>query len=89
MKTIWYDKAAKYDSAVALDLLAIQQRFQDDIDKIAAWKSDNKMVLNVSTTKRLLVSGKRLKKKAPDTNLKLSCNGGEIEQIASRQKLLE
>ena len=45
------------------------------------------MVLNASKTKSLLVTGKRLEKKAPDTNLKLSCNGSEIEQITS-QKLL-
>ena len=37
--------------------------------------------------KSLLVTGKWLEKKAPDTNLKLSCSGSEIEQITS-QKLL-
>lgn len=45
------------------------------------------MVLDASTTKSLLVTGKRLKKKAPDTNLKLPCNGSEIEQT-TLQKLL-
>ena len=45
------------------------------------------MRLNASKTKSLLVTGKRLEKKAPDTNLKLSCSGSEIEQITS-QKLL-
>jgi len=45
------------------------------------------MELNASKTKSLLVTGKRLEKKAPDTNLKSSCNGSEIEQITS-QKLL-
>ena len=45
------------------------------------------MVLNASKIKSLLVTGKRLEKKAPDTNLKLSRNGSEIEQITS-QKLL-
>jgi len=45
------------------------------------------MVLNASKTKSVLVTGKRLEKKAPDTNLKLSCNGSEIEQTTS-QKLL-
>jgi len=44
------------------------------------------MVLNASKTKSLLVTGKRLEK-VPDSNLKLSCNGSEIEQITS-QKLL-
>lgn len=39
------------------------------MNKIADWTSENKMVLNASKTKSLLVTGKRLKKKAPDTNL--------------------
>ena len=45
------------------------------------------MVLNASKTKSLLVTGKRLAKKALDTALKISCNGSEIEQVNS-QKLL-
>ena len=43
------------------------------------------MVLNASKTKILLVTGKRLEKKTPDTNLKLSCSGNEIEQITSQK----
>ena len=45
------------------------------------------MVLNASKTKRLLVTGKRLQKKAPDTNFKLTCNGSEIDQITSHKLL--
>ena len=45
------------------------------------------MVLNASKTKSLLITGKRLAKKALDTALKISCNGSEIEQVNS-QKLL-
>ena len=74
-------------SVVVSDLPAIQQRLQDDINKIADWTSDNKMVLNASKTKSLLVTGKRLEKKAPDTNFKLSCNGSDIEQITSHKLL--
>ena len=84
---IYADDTTLSTSAVVSDLPAIQQRLQDDINNIADWTSNNKMVLNASKTKSLLVTGKRLEKKAPDTNLKLSCNGSEIEQITS-QKLL-
>ena len=45
------------------------------------------MVLNASKTKSLLVTGKRLKKKASDTNFKLSCNGRETEKITSHKLL--
>ena len=45
------------------------------------------MVLNASKTKSLLVTGKRLQKKTPDTNLKLTCNGSEIEQITLHKLL--
>ena len=84
---IYADDTTFSTSAVVSDLPAIQQRLQDDINNIADWTSNNKMVLNAPKTKSLLVTGKRLEKKAPDTNLKLSCNGSEIEQITS-QKLL-
>ena len=84
---IYADDTTLSTSAVVSDLPAIQQRLQDDINNIADWTSNNKMVLNASKTKSLLVTGKRLEKKAPDTNLKLSCKGSEIEQITS-QKLL-
>ena len=84
---IYADDTTLSTFAVVSDLPAIQQRLQDDINKIADWTSDNKMVLNASKTKRLLVIGKRLKKKASDTNFKLSCNGSEIEQITSHKLL--
>ena len=81
---IYADDTTLSTSAVVSDLSAIQQRLQDDINRIADWTSDNKMVLNASQTKSLLVIGKRLEKKAPDTNLKLSRNGSEIEQVTSQ-----
>ena len=84
---IYADDTTFSTSALVSDLPAIQQRLQEDINKITDWTSDNKMVLNASKTKSLLVTGKQLEKKAPDTSLKLSCNGSETEQITS-QKLL-
>ena len=48
------------------DLPAIQQRLQDDINKLADWTSENRMALNAAKTKSLLVTGKRLEKKMAD-----------------------
>ena len=84
---IYADDTSLSTSAVVSDLTVIQQRLQDDINKIADWTSDNKMLLNGSKTKSLLVTGKRLEKKAPDINFKLSCNDSEIEQITSHKLL--
>ena len=69
---IYADDTTLSTSNVVSDLPVIQQRLQHDINKIADWTSDNKMVLNASKTKSLFVTGKRLQKKAPDTNLKNS-----------------
>ena len=85
---IYADDTTLSTSAVVSDLPAIQQRLQDDINNIADWTSNNRMVLNASKIKSLLATGERLEKKAPDTNLKLSCNGSEIEQITSKKRLL-
>ena len=84
---IYADDTTLSTSAPVFDLPAIQQRLQDDINKIADWTSENRMVLNATKTKSLLVTGKRLEKKALDKDLKISCNGTEIEQVTS-QKLL-
>ena len=49
---IYTDDTTLSTSAVVSDLPAIQQRLQDDINKIADWRSDNKMVLNASKSSR-------------------------------------
>ena len=84
---IYADDTTLSTSNAVSDLPVIQQRLQHDINKIADWTSDNRMVLNASKTKSLLVTGKRLQKKASDTNLKLTCNGSEIVQITSHKLL--
>lgn len=84
---IYADDTTLSTTAAVSDLPTIQQRLQHDINKIADWTYGNKMVLNTSKTKSLLVTGKRLEKKALDTALKISCNSSEIEQVNS-QKLL-
>lgn len=84
---IYADDTTLSTTAAVSDLPTIQQRLQHDINKIADWTYGNKMILNTSKTKSLLVTGKRLEKKALDTALKISCNSSEIEQVNS-QKLL-
>ena len=84
---IYADDTTLSTSTVVSDLPVIQQSLQDDINKIADWISDKKMVLNNSKMKSLLINGERLEKKAPDTNFKLSCNNNEIEQITSHKLL--
>ena len=69
---IYADDTTLSTSAQVSDLPAIQQRLQDDIKKIANWTSENRMVLNATKTKSLLVTGKRLEKKALDKDLKIS-----------------
>ena len=61
---IYADDTTLSTSAVVSDLPAIQQRLQSDINDIADCTSDNKMVLNASKTKSLLVTGKRTGKES-------------------------
>lgn len=51
------------------------------------WSEKNHMVLNPTKTKTMLVTGKRLSKKVPSTELKVYIDGEQIQQV-STQKLL-
>ena len=82
---IYGDDTTLSTSVAVSDLPTLQQRLQNDINKIADWTYGNKMVLNASKTKSLLVTGKRLEKKALDTALKISCNSSEIDQVNSQK----
>ena len=82
---IYADDTTLSTSAAVSDLPTIQQRLQHSINKISDWTYGNKMVLNASKTKSLLVTGKRLEKKALDTALKISCNSSEIDQVNSQK----
>ena len=85
---IYVDDTTLSASAVVSDLPAVQQRLQDrKTNRIADWTSENRMVLNTSKTKTLLITGKGLEKKISNKTLKIACNGSEVEQVTS-QKLL-
>jgi len=66
----------------------ISDGLQRDIDEIMNWSADNKMILNESKTKSMLVTGKRLgKKKLEQSTLQLHVNSTELEQVSSHKLL--
>ena len=63
------------------------QVLQADVGKVAQWTTDDKMVLNESKTKTMLVAGKRLHKKMSSTSLTVHVNSVELEQVQSHELL--
>ena len=82
---IYADDTTLSAPAAVSDLLAVQQQLQEDINRIADCTSENRIVLNTSKTKTLLVTGKRLERKISNKALKIACNGNEIEQVTSQK----
>ena len=60
---------------------ALNQVLQAHVGKVAQWTTDNKMVLNESKTKVMLVAGKRLYKTMSSTSLTVHVNSLELEQV--------
>ena len=60
---------------------ALNQDLQAHVGKVAQWTTDNKMVLNESKTKVMLVAGKRLHKTMSSTSLTGHVNSVELEQV--------
>ena len=60
---------------------------QTDIDEILNWSADNRMILNETKTKSMLVTGKRLAKKMEQSTLQLNVNSTELEQVNSHKLL--
>ena len=61
---------------------------QTNIDEILNWSADNKMILNETKTKSMLVTaGKRLAKKMEQSTLQLHVNSTELEQVNSHKLL--
>ena len=59
----------------------LNQVLQAHVSKVAQWTTDNKMVLNESKTKVMLVAGKRLHKTMSSTSLTVHVNSVELEQV--------
>ena len=66
---------------------ALSQVLQADVGKVAQWTTDDKIVLNESKTKTMLVAGKRLHKKMSSTSLTVHVNSVELEQVQSHKLL--
>ena len=64
---------------------AFDQVLQADVGKVAQWTTDNKMVLNESKTKAMLVAGKCLHRKMSSTSLTVYVNSVELEQVQSHK----
>ena len=62
---------------------ALNPVLQADVGKVAQWTADNKMVLNRSKAKTMLVAGKCLHKKMSSTSLTVNVNSVELEQVQS------
>ena len=54
---------------------------QHDVGKFAQWTTYNKMVLNESKAKTMLVAGKRLHKKMSSTSVTVHANAVELELV--------
>lgn len=67
---------------------ALNQALQADVGKVAQWTTDNKMVLNESKNKTMLVAGKRLHKKMSSTPLTIHVNSVEFEQVQFHKLLV-
>ena len=66
---------------------ALNQVLQAHVGKVAQWTTDNKMVLNESKTKVMLVAGKRLHKTMSSTSLTVHVNSVELEQVQCHKLL--
>ena len=60
---------------------AVSEGLQEDIIEVLFWSSSNKMLLNESKTKSMLVTGKRLVKKMDHSTLQLHLKGNSGEKM--------
>ena len=66
---------------------AIQDQLQEDMNQVIRWSCDNKIILNASKTKTMLVTGKRSASKLTNVKLNIQINGDKVEEVCL-QKLL-
>lgn len=81
------DTTLSYSSDVRNAPDTLSTSLQRDIDEVVRWSNENKMILNGSKTKCMMVTGKRLVKNMDEDQLLLKINGKRLEQVTS-QKLL-
>ena len=59
----------------------VSDGLQSDLNIIKEWSDNNKMILNETKTKTMLICGKRLGKKLSDQQLQVQLNHAELEQV--------
>ena len=66
---------------------AVSEGLQEDIVEVLNWSSRNKVLLNESKTKSMLVTGRRLVKKIEHSTLQLRLKSSELNQVHSHKLL--
>ena len=87
MVDIYADDTTLSASASINSFSSVRDFLQDDINQVTTWSINNKMIINPSKTKALVITGKRLSKKLDTQNLNLMALGNSIDQVNS-EKLL-
>ena len=87
MVDIYADDTTLSASASINSFSSVWDFLQDDINQVTTWSINNKMIINPSKTKALVITGKRLSKKLDTQNLNLMALGNSIDQVNS-EKLL-
>ena len=71
----------------SIDLMDVPQslctNLQKNLNEVASWSSSNKMILNESKTKVMLVTGRRLASKLTDKDMVIKVNDTNLEQVES------
>lgn len=57
----------------------IEENLQDDLNEVVKWTLDNKMILNATKTKSMLVTGKKLASKIVNTELNIKIDGARLD----------
>ena len=66
---------------------ALNDVFQVDIHDLSKWSTDNKMILNESKTKMMIVTGKWLLQKIKDSSLQVQLNFTKLDQVTLHKLL--
>ena len=80
---VYADDTTLSASASITNPSLIQNHFQIDQNQVINWSVNNKMILNSSKTKALLVTGKRLESKLNLYPLNLTAHGNSTNEIKS------
>ena len=75
------DTTLSYSSGVRNAPDTLSTSLQRDMDEVVRWSNENKMILNGSKTKCMMVTDKRVAKNMNEDQLLLKINGKRLEQL--------